>query len=849
MKDFLARVSGLLAGLISCAAFAAPAGSLDPTFGAGGTQMIGFEAGGDKNDWAEAMVAGPGGTVYLIGHVELDPNQNGIRTAIGLARFTHDGQIDESFGPKGKRLHDEPAYEKVWVHDAAVQDDGKIVVVGERGVTQPASRQMIACRFEVSGTVDTSFGNPQTPGCVAIPSPIGTLANAEGVVVQSSGRIVLAGRAFDSNASMFRAAAVRLLPDGSPDASFGNQGGLAPGYRILFPDFDTDSTELRDIANAVDGSLVVTGNYDVLPHGVDADVLVARLDEMDGTLDESFNAGGLVLVALDQGGGINDYGAAVATLADGSVLVAGGAQMDGGREVPFLVKLDSSGAGYPGFGINGKQVYIACEAPCVMQADDIQVTGSGNIFLGGAYRFLGGVDGDDFFVARLQANGERDGDFGPNVGVLDGFALVNMASGNDWAYRILLQGERVLAAGVGETGNGSNNFDFSIARLDHGIDEQFTVTPISGPGGSMLPDTAQIVVHSDQVDFVITPEPGFSIVQVTGCGGSLFEGVYTTGPVMGDCSVTAEFSPDLVVTYTAGPNGFIDGLSPQIAVYGGDVKPVEAIGNVGYHFLQWDDGVLDNPRQDTNITQNIEVTALFEINLYEVAPSPGPNGALSPGESQWIPHGGSTQLVVQPDPGFAIGQIDGCAGMLQGNVFTTAPLLEGCKVSVTFVASNEMFSLEYLADGHGSLIGDTEQSVLSGADGTPVTAVPDPGYVFVGWSDGVGGNPRQDTHVVADLEVTAIFVADQFFNVTPSAGPGGSISPDLVQSVAAGENVVFTLTPAPGFVIHSVGGTCGGSLVANTFTTAPITSNCTVVANFLTEEEAADAIFSDGFED
>ena len=846
MKHILWRIGGLMAGLMSCVAFAAPAGSLDPTFGAGGTQMIGFEAGGNKNDWVEAMVAGPGGTLYLIGHIEIEPNQNGIQTAIGLARFTHDGLMDESFGPKGRRLHDEAAYEKVWVHDAAVQDDGRIVVVGEHAVTQPASRQMIACRFEISGTVDSSFGNPQTPGCIAIPSPVGTLANAHGVVVQSNGRIVLAGQAYDNDASMYRAAVVRLLPNGLPDASFGNQGGLAPGYRILFPDFDTDSTSLQDIANASDGSLVVTGSHDLNGNNADFDVLVARLKGADGTLDETFDGTGWRLVALDEGGAWNDHGAAVAALPDGSVLVAGGAQLDGDREVPFLVKLDSAGAGYPGFGTSGVQLYSACEFPCAMRADDIQVTGSGDIFLGGAFKFLG-FDGDDFFVLRLHSDGERD--FGPNVGVLDGFAFVNMASGNDWAYRILLQGERVLAAGVGETSSNSGNFDFAIARLDHGIEEQFTVTPISGPGGSMLPDTPQIVGHSDQVDFVVTADEGFSIVQVTGCGGSLFEGVYTTAPVTEDCTVMAEFSPDLVLEYSAGAHGSIDGPALQIVPYGDSGKPVEAIADTGYHFVQWDDGVLDNPRQDEDVIQDISVSALFDINLHEVAPNPGPGGALSPDVAQWVPHGGSTQFVVQPDPGFAIGEISGCAGMLQGNVFTTVAILEGCKVSVTFVANNEMFSLQYLVQGNGILTGDTQQSVLSGADGTPVTAVPDPGFVFVGWSDGGNDNPRQDTHVVADIEVTAIFVADQLFNVTPSAGQGGSISPDLVQSVGAGENVVFTLTPDPGSVIKDVSGTCGGSLVGNTFTTAPITSNCNVVANFQTEQEAADAIFSDGFED
>ena len=42
-----------------------------------------------------------------------------------------------------------------------------------------------------------------------------------------------------------------------------------------------------------------------------------------------------------------------------------------------------------------------------------------------------------------------------------------------------------------------------------------------------------------------------------------------------------------------------------------------------------------------------------------------------------------------------------------------------------------------------------------GADGTPVTAVPDAGYHFVSWSDGVLTAARTDTNVTADMNVTA----------------------------------------------------------------------------------------------
>jgi hypothetical protein len=69
------------------------------------------------------------------------------------------------------------------------------------------------------------------------------------------------------------------------------------------------------------------------------------------------------------------------------------------------------------------------------------------------------------------------------------------------------------------------------------------------------------------------------------------------------------------------------------------------------------------------------------------------------------------------------------------------------------------------------------------------------------------------------------------YTVTPSAGPNGSISPNALQSTASGSTVKFNITPNSGFSA-SVGGTCGGSLVGTTYTTNPITADCTVSVTF-----------------
>lgn len=83
------------------------------------------------------------------------------------------------------------------------------------------------------------------------------------------------------------------------------------------------------------------------------------------------------------------------------------------------------------------------------------------------------------------------------------------------------------------------------------------------------------------------------------------------------------------------------------------------------------------------------------------------------------------------------------------------------------------------------------------------------------------------------LPFIPLLLGGKEYTVTPSAGVGGSIDPATPQSVAYGATQAFTITADTGYGIESVGGTCGGDLVDNTYTTAPITKDCTVVASFV----------------
>lgn len=73
--------------------------------------------------------------------------------------------------------------------------------------------------------------------------------------------------------------------------------------------------------------------------------------------------------------------------------------------------------------------------------------------------------------------------------------------------------------------------------------------------------------------------------------------------------------------------------------------------------------------------------------------------------------------------------------------------------------------------------------------------------------------------------------APKGYTVTPSASANGSISPATAQVVAVNTQASFTVTPQAGYSA-AVGGTCGGSLVGSSYTTAAVVGDCTVQASF-----------------
>lgn len=112
--------------------------------------------------------------------------------------------------------------------------------------------------------------------------------------------------------------------------------------------------------------------------------------------------------------------------------------------------------------------------------------------------------------------------------------------------------------------------------------------------------------------------------------------------VTANITVTANFAINTyTLSYSAGAGGAIFGTTPQTVMHGENGEEVVATAKDGFTFLKWSDDLTDNPRIDMNVTENIDVTALFAVNTYILTYSAGPGGMIEGQATQVVNHGGS----------------------------------------------------------------------------------------------------------------------------------------------------------------------------------------------------------------
>src|SRR5215831_1059121 len=308
----------------------------------------------------------------------------------GWTALAVDGDLDPTFGTDGKVLTDFDHSTDI-ANAVAVQADGKLVVVGTTYINNDYTGEDFAvARYNPDGTLDKTFGaggKTQTdfPGLAAV---------ASSVVVQSDGKIVVAGGAFPLFTFLGNFEVVRYNSNGSLDTSFGDRG-------IVTTNFPQGSYAF-DVALQPDGKIIAAGTVfvDFNPgESSNTDFAVARYNP-DGTPDTTFGNGGQVSTDFL---GMEDDAFSVLIQPDGKIVAVGSAN-DPATFYDFAaVRYLSNGTIDTTFGVAGKVSTDFGVAgfdrahSAVLQADGRIVAAGFAISQNGAVQ--------NFAVARYTSNG------------------------------------------------------------------------------------------------------------------------------------------------------------------------------------------------------------------------------------------------------------------------------------------------------------------------------------------------------------------------------------------------------------------------------------------------------------
>jgi uncharacterized delta-60 repeat protein len=200
---------------------------------------------------------------------------------------------------------------------------------------------------------------------------------------------------------------------------------------------------------------------------------------VDGDLDPTFGGGGRLMTDFANS---TDIAAAVAIQADGKLVVGGTTYQnnDFSGEDFAIARYNADGTLDPTFGVNGK---VTTDFPgLAAQISAIVIQPDGKILVaGGAYPLFASLG--DFTLARYNTNGSLDTTFGSG-----GIVTTSFPGQGSYAFTLALQPDGKIIAGgtdfVNFSSDDSSDTDFALARYN----ADGTLDPTFGSGGKVTTD-------------------------------------------------------------------------------------------------------------------------------------------------------------------------------------------------------------------------------------------------------------------------------------------------------------------------------------------------------------------------
>jgi uncharacterized delta-60 repeat protein len=353
-----------------------PNGLIDSSFGTNGQVITTFTEYQADTMVIKDIAVLPGGKIVAVGSgAQPGPLGIGRRTSFFAVLYNPDGSIDTNFDGDGKYVSQAGGF-RTSGEAIAVQPDGKFLVAGYGGgaIKGDVPYKLLLFRFSQTGQ-DSTFAGGGGTAVIQIP---GMRVRSHAIAIQPDGKIITGGAVLHNNNDSFVIGLnlFRYLANGTPDASFGNNG--------LVSITDDSLNEAVDVLSQPDGKIIAVSSAGA---GNDKDFALLRFNS-NGSPDTLFGTNGKVITVVSN---LSDVPGAGVLQPNGKIIVAGY-----GSNKPALVRYDTNGALDPTFGVGG----IASVPPGVALFD-VLLQPDGKILAGAGF----------FTVVRYLNSGMRDYDF------------------------------------------------------------------------------------------------------------------------------------------------------------------------------------------------------------------------------------------------------------------------------------------------------------------------------------------------------------------------------------------------------------------------------------------------------
>lgn len=295
-------------------------GTLDNAFSTDGLLTTDFTG----RDTAFDVAIQSNGKIVVSGLVCAAPNTKGTCDA-AVARYNTDGTPDNNFSSDGRVTTDFGGKDNGSKGGIAIQSNGKILVGGYMYNGTNKTFDFAIYRYNSNGSLDTTFSGD---GKALFGFGKGRHDYAEDIILQSDGKILVAGETCDKNYANCDFGILRLNPGGTLDKNFSGDGKQTTN-------FGGDDKPYA-VTLQPNGRIVVVGKKIASTQSF----AVARYTA-SGSLDTSFNGTGKKVFSVIPSS--NSYASDVLVQSDNKIVIAGSAQ-NGSLYDFALVRLNSTGS-------------------------------------------------------------------------------------------------------------------------------------------------------------------------------------------------------------------------------------------------------------------------------------------------------------------------------------------------------------------------------------------------------------------------------------------------------------------------------------------------------------------------